>query len=163
MEDGWLIWSILPNYVSFDGYFYDNDFPNMSNVEQSRFRFNSRFIKSNLFYSSSHQPAPSPSKNIVPVDFDTSKWCRGEAPPVLLRLDGLFFIVLFNLSKFPSILYGPLSAISSNHIVEHQWKELYHKEKCKLYISKVEISPAKKIMDSQLNYVQKGNVVCRLL
>ena len=32
MEDGWLIWSILPNYVSFDGYFYDNDFPNMSNV-----------------------------------------------------------------------------------------------------------------------------------
>ena len=34
MEDGWIIWSILPNYVSFDGYFYDNDFPNMSNVAQ---------------------------------------------------------------------------------------------------------------------------------
>ena len=27
-----IIWSIPPNYVSFDGYFYDNDFPNMSNV-----------------------------------------------------------------------------------------------------------------------------------
>ena len=27
-----LIWSIQPNCVSFDAYFYDNDFPNMSDV-----------------------------------------------------------------------------------------------------------------------------------
>ena len=30
-----IIWSILPNYVSFDGEFYDNDSPNMSNVPQA--------------------------------------------------------------------------------------------------------------------------------
>ena len=27
-----VIWSIQPNCVSFDAYFYDNDFPNMSDV-----------------------------------------------------------------------------------------------------------------------------------
>ena len=111
----------------------------------------------------SHQPAPIALQKYSPSGLWHFQMVPGWTPPVLLRLDGLFFIVLFNLSKFPSILYGPLSAISSNHIVEHQWKELNHKEKCKLNIFKVEISPAKKIMDSQLNYVQKGNVVCRLL
>ena len=135
MEDGWIIWSILPNYVSFDGYFYDNDFPNMSNVEQSRFRFNSRFIKSNLFYSRSGWAAPAspaPSRNIVPADFDTFKWSTVVlvcCSPALLRLDGLFFIVLFNLSKFPSILHGSLSAISSNHSAKHISTELMYREK----------------------------------
>ena len=110
-----------------------------------------------------NQPAPIALWKYSPCGLWHFQMVPGWTPPVLLRLDGLFFIVLFNLSKFPSILYGPLSAISRNHIVEHQWTELNYKEKCKLYIFKVEISPAKKIMDSQLNYVQKGNVVCRLL
>ena len=108
-----------------------------------------------------NQPAPIALWKYSPCGLWHFQMVPGWAPPVLLRLDGLFFIVLFNLSKFPSILYGPLSAISRNHIVEHQWTELNYKEKCKLYIFKVEMSPANIIMDSQrLPLSQKWKMLC---
>ena len=167
-EERWrgtgIIWSILPNYVSFDGEFYDNDSPNMSNVPQAGsdltvdlsspiyFIPQRAFIEANLLpnflsllslnlwwygvnfprIQSKHNAAGylNLSKNwkYSPSGLWHSQmvlgWAQWAASQIQLRLRGLFFIVLFNLSKFPSILHAPqLHFIKRSPLVKYcKWR-----------------------------------------
>ena len=159
MEDGWLIWSILPNYVSFDGYFYDNDFPNMSNVVWAGSDLTVDLSSPIYFIPRESRELPR-ARICVSLHVDTLKWCRGSwvgrrqgsscAPRVYFLL---YCSICPNSNLFYTPLYQLYQGISLLNIANDPFWS-------KISMLNVKISLANIIMDSQIAIMSKNGGLC---